>query len=112
MESDVSAVADPSTGVRVYDTLGGNKWIVVGGTSVASPIVASLFVLAGNTTAQNAAKNIWDGQGRDLFDIVDGNDGTCLPAYECNAVPGYDGPTGWVRRAVLARSNNLLFLSS
>lgn len=95
MESDVSAVADPSTGVRVYDTLGGNKWIVVGGTSVASPIVASLFVLAGNTTAQNAAKNIWDGQGRDLFDIVDGNDGTCLPAYECNAVPGYDGPTGW-----------------
>ena len=40
---DVSAVADPETGVRVYDTNPGfakKGWIVVGGTSAASPIVA------------------------------------------------------------------------
>src|SRR5689334_8488757 len=41
MEADVSAVADPATGVAVYS--GG--WQVVGGTSAASPIVAGIFTL-------------------------------------------------------------------
>ncbi|HTA39747.1 MAG TPA: S8 family serine peptidase [Candidatus Acidoferrales bacterium] len=95
-ESDVSAVADPSTGVRIYDSLGTCcKWLVVGGTSVASPIVASIFALSGNASTQNAAQSLWNGQGHDLFDVIDGNNGTCLPAYLCTAVPGYDGPTGW-----------------
>lgn len=96
VESDVSAVADPSTGVRIYDSLGTCcKWLVIGGTSVASPIVASIFALKGHTSTQNAAQNLWNGQGHDLFDVTDGNDGTCLPTYLCTAVPGYDGPTGW-----------------
>lgn len=96
VESDVSAVADPSTGVRVYDSLGTCcKWQVFGGTSVASPIVASIYALKGHTSTQNAAQSLWNGQGHDLFDVIDGNDGTCLPTYLCTAVPGYDGPTGW-----------------
>lgn len=96
VESDVSAVADPSTGVRIYDSLGTCcKWLVIGGTSVASPIIASVFALKGNTSALNAAQNLWDGQGKGLNDVIDGNDGTCLPTYLCTAVPGYDGPTGW-----------------
>ena len=37
---DVAAVADPNTGVWVYDGLGGG-WFVVGGTSVACPIWAA-----------------------------------------------------------------------
>jgi kumamolisin len=41
---DVSAVADP--GVWIYDSSGGG-WIVVGGTSVATPIVAGITNLRG-----------------------------------------------------------------
>src|SRR6185312_448361 len=47
--ADVSAVADPNTGVSVYDTYGGvGGWLVFGGTSVSSPIIASVYALAGN----------------------------------------------------------------
>ncbi|MGA2760842.1 MAG: S8 family serine peptidase, partial [Candidatus Cybelea sp.] len=47
-ESDVSADADPQTGVAIYDTFDRHGWLVFGGTSVATPIVASVFALAGN----------------------------------------------------------------
>src|SRR5438067_1688274 len=36
-ESDVSAVADPYTGVAVYDTYGNPGWQVYGGTSASAP---------------------------------------------------------------------------
>ncbi len=45
--ADISAVADPSTGVSVYDTYSGaGGWAVYGGTSVAAPIVAGGIALA------------------------------------------------------------------
>lgn len=47
MESDVSAVADPATGVAVYDTYGGSGWAVYGGTSASAPIIAGVYALAG-----------------------------------------------------------------
>ncbi|MCQ4085210.1 hypothetical protein NGB36_32795, partial [Streptomyces sp. RB6PN25] len=41
--ADVSAVADPATGVAVYDTYNNNGgWNVYGGTSASSPIIASV----------------------------------------------------------------------
>ena len=40
--ADVAAVANPSTGVAVYDSYGESGWLVFGGTSVASPLVASI----------------------------------------------------------------------
>src|SRR5947209_4109380 len=49
--ADVSAVADPATGVAVYDTTpfnGQPGWFKVGGTSVSSPIIAAVIALAGN----------------------------------------------------------------
>ena len=46
--ADVSAVADPNTGVWVYDTYGNSGWAVYGGTSVAAPIISSFYALAGN----------------------------------------------------------------
>lgn len=49
--ADVSAVADPNTGVYVYDTYGEGGWLEVGGTSVSSPIIASVFALAGNVSS-------------------------------------------------------------
>ena len=94
--ADVSANADPNTGVAVYDSTpseGGSGWEVVGGTSESSPIVASVFALAGNTASQNAASGLYANAAY-LNDVVGGSTGTCTPAYECNAVAGYDGPTG------------------
>jgi subtilase family serine protease len=49
VDNDVAADADPNTGAAVYDTTNGNGgWLEVGGTSESSPIIASVFALAGN----------------------------------------------------------------
>lgn len=44
---DVAAVADPQTGVSMYDSLAGG-WLVAGGTSVGSPLLAAAYALAAN----------------------------------------------------------------
>ena len=50
--ADVSAVADPATGVAVYDTYGGvGGWLVFGGTSVAAPVIGGVYGLAGNAAS-------------------------------------------------------------
>ena len=89
--SDVSAVADPGTGVAVYDTYGQGGWFVVGGTSVSSPIIASVYALAGAPSA--TASGLY-AHRTSLNDVTSGSDGTCSPAYLCTATAGYDGPTG------------------
>ncbi|MCL2550570.1 MAG: ricin-type beta-trefoil lectin domain protein [Actinomycetia bacterium] len=90
--SDVSAVADPATGVAVYDTYGQGGWFVVGGTSVSSPIIASVFALAGAPSA--AAASVLYGHASSLNDVTSGSDGSCSPSYLCTGTAGYDGPTG------------------
>jgi subtilase family serine protease len=99
--ADVSAVADPNTGVSVYDTYGVSGWLVFGGTSVASPIIASVYALAGNARSidgsfvyTNASKlKVYDGTPN-LNDITSGSNGSCGGSYLCTAGTGYDGPTG------------------
>jgi subtilase family serine protease len=91
--ADVAAVADPATGVAVYDTFNDGGWLVIGGTSAASPIVASVYALAGNTATISYSSYSYSHLGA-LFDIRSGSDGTCSPASLCTAVRGYDGPTG------------------
>ncbi len=92
--ADVAAIADPSTGVAVYDSYargqGAKGWLVFGGPSVASPIVAGLYGIAGN----GAGASVAYAHTTSLFDVVGGANGTCSPSYLCTAVPGYDGPTG------------------
>lgn len=44
---DVAAVADPQTGVSMYDSTAGG-WLVAGGTSVGAPLVAAAYALSGN----------------------------------------------------------------
>jgi subtilase family serine protease len=90
MVADISAVADPNTGVAVYDTTSGG-WTVVGGTSVSSPLVASIFAVTGHTTETNAYSY---SHTSNFYDVTSGSNGTCSPAYECTAGAGYDGPTG------------------
>ncbi|HET9393902.1 MAG TPA: hypothetical protein VFO29_10360 [Candidatus Rubrimentiphilum sp.] len=44
---DVAAVADPQTGVSMYDSLAGG-WLVAGGTSIGAPLIAAAYALSGN----------------------------------------------------------------
>lgn len=93
--ADVSAVANPQTGVWVYDSYGGGGWGIYGGTSVASPIIASFYALAGNALGSTAvpASFLYGTPGA-LYDVTSGSDGRCSPSYLCEAGVGYDGPTG------------------
>jgi subtilase family serine protease len=94
--SDVSADADPYTGASVYDSTsysGQTGWFQVGGTSLASPLIAAVYALAGNAKTISAPSHAYS-NATSLFDVTSGNNGTCSPAYLCTARTGYDGPTG------------------
>jgi hypothetical protein len=126
--SDVAADADPDSGVAVYDSVpypyeeNGKKrtsvlrWVPIGGTSLASPIVAAMFALAGGAHAvAYPAKTLYSHLGSSLLhDVTVGGNGDCDGAYTacigsmkplspfdcgagaliCNAAVGYDGATG------------------
>jgi hypothetical protein len=93
MAADVSAVADPATGVAVYGPTNGHgsAWFVFGGTSVSAPLVGGVYGVNGG--AVNYGADPYSNTGA-LFDVTSGSNGSCSPAYFCTAVSGYDGPTG------------------
>jgi hypothetical protein len=92
--ADVSAVADPNTGVAVFSTEAGG-WAVFGGTSVSSPIIASVYALAGTPGAGDIPAAYPYAHTANLRDVTSGSNGNCHKAkYLCTAGPGYDGPTG------------------
>lgn len=96
--TDMSAVADPATGVAVYDSFGYPGWFPgrVGGTSVAAPIVAGVYALAGHGASHGASGLYAAAAGRSpvLFDVTTGSNGTCSTLLACTAGTGWDGPTG------------------
>jgi subtilase family serine protease len=105
--ADVSAVADPNTGVAVYDSncnffqqLVGQcfkGWGVVGGTSASAPIIGGMYALAGNTAPgaiPSVPAQLAYGNTGSLHDVTSGSNGSCGGSYLCTAGPGYDGPTG------------------
>ncbi|MGE5151076.1 MAG: S8 family serine peptidase [Rhodospirillaceae bacterium] len=90
--ADVSAVADPNTGVRVYAPgRRGSGWYIFGGTSVAAPIIAGMYALQGGGNGTGSEPYSHTGN---LFDVTSGSNGACSPSYLCTAGAGYDGPTG------------------
>jgi hypothetical protein len=132
--ADVAAVGDPYTGLAVYDSNpecateyeeGGLThsvhWCTVGGTSLASPLIAAVFALAGGASgvpypAQTLYASLASRPGA-LHDVTQGSNGQCAAGYDtttglsscssaeeaqtscesqliCLAGPGYDGPTG------------------
>lgn len=100
--ADVSAVADPATGVAVYDSTkaqGVAGWMVFGGTSASSPIIAGVYALHGGHAAGASpaypASTAYSSPAS-IYDVTSGSNGTCSAsaAYLCTAGPGYDGPTG------------------
>ncbi len=129
--ADVAADADPYTGVAIYDATAKceyeeagkvllGQWCTVGGTSLASPLIASTFALAGGAhgvayPARTLYENDLAAPGS-LHDVTSGSNGKCSefdpqtglskcePSAEaaescaskliCLAAAGYDGPTG------------------
>lgn len=93
--ADVAADADPATGAAVFDSYGYGGWVQVGGTSLASPLIAAVFALAGgvasSTNAQSVPYALFN--SRNSHDVTSGSNGTCGTS-SCGAMSGYDGPTG------------------
>jgi len=90
--TDLSADADPDTGMQVYDS-DDQGWLVVGGTSEATPLIAAYYALIGSA-AQDPS---WAYANAALLnDPSSGSNGSCWQtiAYICTAGGGYDGPTG------------------
>jgi subtilase family serine protease len=90
--ADVSAVADPATGVAVYDSTayqGQSGWMVFGGTSVAAPVIGGVYGLAGS-----GDNNTPYAHTDALFDVTSGSNGSCDTSQWCTARAGWDGPTG------------------
>jgi subtilase family serine protease len=105
--ADVSADASVFTPLAVYNTYFKTatypyKWAGVGGTSLAAPLIAAAFALAGNAASRHGAMELWQKHNA-LKDIVKGTNvyvpvtGSCASSvtYICVAGAGYDGPTGW-----------------
>ena len=93
--ADVSADADPATGVAVFDSYsyqGLSGWLVFGGTSVASPIIASVYALAGNASSVVSGSYPY-AHASSFNDVTSGSNGNC-GTLMCNAATGWDGPTG------------------
>ena len=123
--ADISAVADPATGVAVYGPAtvgrkgpGASGWLVFGGTSVASPLVAGMYGLAygiNGSLPANAPAALYatfKSSPSSFNDVTSGTDGnptraSCGAAgsstyYLCNAQAGFDAPTGLGTPAGLA----------
>jgi len=95
--ADVSAVANPSTGVAVYDSHGLGGGTVFGGTSVATQIISATYargtapVSAGAGQLYAAASSSY---AADFYDVTSGSNGSFGVTDLCTAGPGWDGPTG------------------
>jgi subtilase family serine protease len=97
--ADVAAVADPATGVAVFDSTpfqGTSGWLTFGGTSASAPIIAGVFALAGNNEDVADGGYVWKHHtSRTFNDVTSGSNGGCDTSRWCTARRGWDGPTGW-----------------
>ena len=95
--ADVAADANPETGAAVYDSTryqGRSGWLQVGGTSLASPLIASTYAVAGNAASVAYPAALPYGNAGALHDVTAGaSTGRCATTA-CKPAIGYDGPTG------------------
>lgn len=104
--SDISAVADPATGLAVYDTYAPSSgvpgnWFTVGGTSASSPLIAGMYARAGHNPDVNGPNTLYGKPSSAFNDITLGQNaanGVCqqvgFAQQVCAAGPGWDGPSG------------------
>ena len=103
--ADVSADADPYTGVAVHDTSPECEyryeeakvkhvlyWCTIGGTSVSSPLVASTFALAGGASkVEYPAKTLYESEVKSpgsLHDVTVGSNGECTKPFSETGLSG------------------------
>jgi Subtilase family len=93
--NDVSAVADPYTGLAVYDSgvdceyeFEGHfksHWCTIGGTSLSTPLIAATFALAGGAHGvEYPAQSLYEGELHSpgsLHDITEGSNGECKKGF-------------------------------
>ncbi|HSZ13528.1 MAG TPA: PKD domain-containing protein [Solirubrobacteraceae bacterium] len=126
LAADVSADANPYTGFDIYDSYdcgpecqafgAGEGWLTIGGTSLSTPLISSLYALAGGSNAVAYPSLTLYGHlenASDLYDVTEGGNGfcddnglaceadaeygvdiDCEGTTACNAAPGFDGPSG------------------
>ena len=95
--ADVSADADPNSGISVYDSTpyqGASGWYQVGGTSLSAPIVGAVYGLAANASSTSTPASLPWSHTSSLYDVTAGSNGSCPTAVWCTAGTGWDGPTG------------------
>ena len=105
--TDISSVADPATGVAIYDTWAPYDheplaWVTVGGTSAAAPFLAGMNARAGVQKSVTGPNVLYAAPRGTYDDVTLGTNasvpGTCendgVPVVLCNARAGWDGPTG------------------
>jgi subtilase family serine protease len=93
--ADVAAVADPASGVAMYDSFGSTGWVKAGGTSIGAPLIAGIYALAGNTASVVGGSYAY-AHSSALNPVVQGSNDFFCDSYLCQAGPnpGYNGPTG------------------
>lgn len=94
--ADVSAVADPATGLAVYapTSRSVSSWAQYGGTSLSSPIIASVYAQGPQPGATVYANTPPYAHIASLHDVTSGRNGTCPVTQWCTARAGWDGPSG------------------
>jgi len=92
---DISAVADPSTGVWVYDS-GNGGWFTVGGTSAAAPLVAGIVNSSGHFYASSAAQllAIYQTSAGNAAAYAAGTTGYCGPQAAFSVSVGWNACMG------------------
>lgn len=124
LSADVSAVADPYTGLDIYSSYNYGEgaetgWMTIGGTSLSSPLISALYALAGGSHGVSyPAETLYEhlGNSSALFDVTQGGNGycdgeaaaqcgepavneqegdvDCIGTTACDAASGFDGPSG------------------
>jgi kumamolisin len=100
---DLAAVADPNTGVWIYDTgnkgycIVGSAWCILGGTSAATPVLAGIVNLAGHFAASTNAEltmvYTYNNTGKN-HNVTDIAKGFCGYQMQDSATKGWDFCTG------------------
>jgi hypothetical protein len=95
--TDIAAIADPTTGYDVYgpNQLGLDQWQTVGGTSLAAPVIAAMWGLAGGTgRVKNPGLSLYGNyksRPRSVFDVIHGGNGFCGNATLADCAAAWRG---------------------
>ena len=95
LAGDIAALADPYTGYDIYDTYRAYGWQTYGGTSLASPLVAAMWAVAGGSggvayPALSLYGHFTSDATHPLYDVTAGGNGLCAGAWraQCASITG------------------------